>query len=277
MKIECVAITHNGLVRPGNEDTILCDGWMRNLSMLEPVAFSCKGGSSVTRLFAVADGLGGHSSGEVASQFALAQLCSAVADLDVISEGSLESIIESLHNAVFAVSTAVTTFRGMGTTLAGLVADHGGKVFLFHVGDSRIYRQADRFLQLLTKDDRLEPCEYGESSSVNLPSAALLQCIGGTNDLSPVTPHVTLFELTDSSETFLLCTDGLTDMLSQDQMEDAFSVSHEETVKNLFEQVCNAGAKDNVSIMIVAISPEQLQAATPPILAVLPELSEQNV
>ena len=70
MKIDCIAFTHNGLVRSNNEDSILCDGWMRNRQMLGPAMFSFGPGALETSVFALADGLGGHSSGEVASLLA---------------------------------------------------------------------------------------------------------------------------------------------------------------------------------------------------------------
>lgn len=269
MKIDCVAITHNGLVRMNNEDCILCDGWMRNWPMNEPTGFSFSTASPRLRIFAVADGLGGHSSGEVASQFALARLCSAVADLATVSEDSLADILQDTHKALFDVSRADPSYRGMGATVAGLVFDPAGAVYLFNVGDSRIYRRQERYLELTTIDDRLESGGYGEADPDSRSNSSLLQCLGGLSEFTKITPHVTRFEMSDIPETFLLCTDGVSDMLSQDELEEAFSESLEQTVRTLFERVRNAGAKDNVSILIVGISPEPKPGAIPVIPAVM--------
>jgi protein phosphatase len=207
------------------------------------------------RVFAVADGLGGHSSGEVASQFALSKLCSAVIDIPSISEDSIAGIVNDTHKALFAISKADPSYRCMGATVAGLVIDPLGSVYLFHAGDSRIYRRQERFLQLATIDDRPERTGYGEAESDFKQTWSILQCLGGMSEFSEIVPHVARFEISDVPETFLLCTDGLTDMLTQDEIEESLSDSHHQTVLALFERVRAAGAKDNVSIMVVALTP----------------------
>ena len=254
MKIDCIAFTHSGLVRSNNEDSILCDGWMRNRTMDDPVKFSFTSDSLELRLFAVADGLGGHASGEVASQFALAKLCSSITALSALSKESLAEVIKDLHRSLFNMSAADTAYRGMGATLAGLVLDPAGTIHLFHVGDSRIYRREGRFLQLLTKDDRFETSEYGESDQDGRPTSSLLQCLGGLIEFTEIAPHVARFEMADVPETFLLCSDGLSDMISQDDIEESMSESPVATIRTLFDRVKGAGAKDNVSIMIVDVS-----------------------
>ncbi len=264
MKIDCIAFTHSGLVRLNNEDCILCDGWMRNRAMGGPVKFSFTPASSEHPIFAVADGLGGHSCGEVASQFALSKLCSAVAELPTVSKESLAEVIKDLHRSLFNMSASDASYRGMGATVAGLVVNPTGTIHLFHVGDSRVYRREGRFLQLLTKDDRLESPEYGETDQDDRLKSSLLQCVGGLSEFSEIAPHVALFEMAGVPETFLLCSDGLSDMISQDEMEESISESHEATIRTLFDRVKSAGAKDNVSMMIVEVSissrPQQIPA-----------------
>ena len=71
--------------------------------------------------------------------------------------------------------------------------------------------------------------------------------------------------MSDLPETFLLCTDGLSDMLTQDEIEESLGDSHHQTVLALFERVCAAGAKDNVSIMVVSLPP--LQAPDAPVIS----------
>lgn len=261
MKIDCIGFTHNGLVRANNEDCILCDGWMRNRSMVEPLQMSFEGPSSTPCVFALADGLGGHSSGEVASQFVLSRICAAFTELTELSADFLFQTLQDAHKGLFELSSASASYRGMGATVAGLALDRTGIVRLFHVGDSRIYRREDRFLQLLTKDDRPEPSGYGESDSESNAKATLLQCLGGLTSFSEIVPHVGKFEMADKPEVFLICSDGLSDMLSLDEIEESMAESHEESIRRLFERVCVAGAKDNVSILIVEITPDHIAPA----------------
>jgi PPM family protein phosphatase len=263
VKLNCIVLTHNGLVRSGNEDCILCDGWIRNRQMLGPERFSFASGTPRTMVFALADGLGGHSAGEVASQFALSKLCSAIADMPEISEAAIANALSDVHKALFNFSIADLAYRGMGATVAGVVVDVTGVVHLFHVGDSRIYRKEDRFLQLLTADDRLEIGGYGETEPDIRPTYSLLQCLGGLVEFSEIEPHVVRFEMSDLSETFLLCSDGLSDMVSLDEMEASISQSHEATIGALFDRAIAAGAKDNVSIMIVEVAPDPQPKAVP--------------
>ncbi len=255
MNIDCSAFTHNGIARPKNEDSILYDGWIRNQPMEEPVALITGPHPSGVHVFALADGLGGHSSGDIASQFVLTWIYAAIAESSEISQSSLTKILQDAHRALFEISSTVSSYRGMGSTVAGLVICPGGSVYLFHVGDSRIYRREDRFLQLLTKDDRLESAGYGENEQGNNTQTALLQCLGGLTKFSEITPHIFRMDVLDKPETFLLCSDGVSDMISQDEMEASMSDYPEGTIRTLFERVRDAGARDNVSIMLVSVVP----------------------
>lgn len=253
MKIECVAITNAGLVRESNEDGIYCDGWLRNRSMDRAATFSFERDEKCLRLFAVADGLGGHASGEVASQFALSRLASLLLDATKASELSVREALQETHRALCTFSKAEPSLRNMGSTVAGIAVDESGSLHLFHVGDSRIYRRQERFLEQMTVDDRHESGGYGE---VDLRSGgtSLLQCLGGVSTPTKIEPHVTSFEMKGTSETFLLCTDGISDLLSQDELEAALSDSMEQTVDTLLSLVIAAGAKDNASIILLRLT-----------------------
>jgi serine/threonine protein phosphatase PrpC len=74
-------------------------------------------------------------------------------------------------------------------------------------------------------------------------------------EFSQIAPHVSRLDILETPETFLLCSDGLSDMITQDEMEASISGSHEATIRELFNRVRNAGAKDNVSIIVVEVSP----------------------
>lgn len=255
VKISCIAFTHHGLVRQNNEDCILCDGWVRTRPMVSPIRLGTECTPACPSVFALADGLGGHSAGEIASQFVLSRIGATVAESTNLSETFLTQMLLDVHKSLFDLSCAAPIYRGMGATVAGLALNSSGEVHLFHVGDSRIYRREDRYLQLLTKDDRPEPSAYGDANPESKTKVALLQCLGGISQFSQIVPHVTRFEMGDKPEVFLLCSDGLSDMLTQDEIEAAISENHEESVRKLFDQACNKGAKDNVSILIIEIAP----------------------
>jgi protein phosphatase len=223
--------------------------------MRRAAQFSFDHGDKGIRVFAVADGLGGHSSGEVASQFALARLSSSIAEAKEVSDQSLRESLRETHKALYIVSKADLVYREMGSTVAGLVVDEAGRVHLFHVGDSRIYRRQERFLEKATVDDRLESGGYGDGHLESGTGSSLLQCLGGAAEYSEIEPHIARFEMADVQETFLLCSDGLWAMLTQDEIEQSMSDSLEQTVADLLERVNAAGAKDNVSIILVRLTP----------------------
>lgn len=273
MRVECVAITNSGLVRQNNEDCLLCDGWMRNRPMGQATRFSSPDGAKGIRIFAVADGLGGHASGEVASQFALSRLDSLILDSGNVSEKSVCHALRETNKAIFAVSMSEPSYRGMGATVAGIAVDETGVVILFHVGDSRIYRRQERFLEQLTADDRQDSGGYGEKDPDEGGGTSLLQCLGGVTSPSDIDPHAVRFAMAETAETFLLCTDGLSDMLTQDEMESAVSDSLDETVANLYSLALKAGAKDNVTIMLVRLTPslDTTMASVAPVSAEIPQ------
>jgi len=238
---------------------------MRNLSTDQPVRVPLSPSPHGIRIFAVADGLGGHLSGEMASQLVLSRLAETAFGTDEPVESVLTKFIEESHKELVELSRATPRHRGMGTTIAGIVVSSIGDVHIFHVGDSRIYRREDRYLQLLTKDDRPDDGTFGDPESVSNAKSMLLQCVGGVGDLVGIKPHVERINLGEKPEVFLLCSDGLSDMIAQDDIEEALADNHEKTVSSLFDRVCRAGAKDNVSIIIVEVlrdvSPADDQAA----------------
>ena len=258
MKIDCFAFTHNGLVRPKNEDSILCNGWIRNQPMSEPIFFRIDSETSGTSVFALADGLGGHTSGNFASQFVLSSICNAITESKEVSQAFLSQMLQDVHQALFEISGSVSSYKGMGTTVVGLVICPKGEAYIFHVGDSRIYRREDRFFQLLTKDDRPDSFGYGDIAADSHTQSLLLHCLGGVTKFTQIAPHVTRLNPIEKSETFLLCSDGVSDMISQDEMEESISESHHSTLQMLFDRVQKSGARDNLSIMMVEVIPNVL-------------------
>ena len=140
-------LTSPGLLRSNNEDAFLCD--------LE------------RRLFVVADGMGGHAAGEVASRLAIESITQFFGQADTIAFGGpqtgsataadadrVQEAIAAANRRVYRAASEEDAYAGMGTTIvAARVTDAGDRAVLAHVGDSRIYLFADGELTLLTRDD----------------------------------------------------------------------------------------------------------------------------
>ena len=150
LSIEAVGLTDVGRVRQYNEDSIVCDAGRG--------------------LMAVADGMGGHRAGEVASRMATDSLSTTFRDqiAAIDSEDASTSLLPAVEQSIIrangeirAAARSNPTWFGMGTTLA-MALFHGHQVTLAHVGDSRIYRLRYNRLQLLTRDDSLLRDQVGD-------------------------------------------------------------------------------------------------------------------
>jgi serine/threonine protein phosphatase PrpC len=140
----------------------------------------------------------------------------------------------------------------MGTTIAGLCVQRD-EVLVFNAGDSRVYRKEGNFLQLLSVDDRLTGEKgFGESEAEESPGV-LVQCLGGPGAAASLSPHVSSVSI-GSEETFLVCTDGIHNVLSLDEIEAAMSSNHYDWLAALVEKTLAAGAPDNLSVLAIRIS-----------------------
>lgn len=245
--VRVVVFTHRGLVRDTNEDCLGVAGWLTSNSTAEPYEFSFDCGPNL--VFLVADGLGGHAAGAAASHFAVAKFTEQMLADVPVTEDTIYKSLEVVNHELAELMNGSLHYRGAGTTVAG-VAVTNGRVIVFNVGDSRVYRRQEQFLEQLTKDDRAQALQPELSESVARPSNMLLQCLGGVANYRPVSAHVLAVPLTQT-EQFLLCTDGLTDAVSLDAMESAISPTPLETVKSLRDLVLKAGAPDNFSIVML--------------------------
>ena len=138
---------------------------------------------------------------------------------------------------------------GMGTTVAGLMLAPGRAVW-FNVGDSRLYRCRDGRIEQLSVDD-VPP---GPRSGL------ITQTLGGAPVFVPIAPHIGGQELMLPSR-FLLCSDGLTDMLPDDEIERALAESDEDAVRALFAAAMQAGGVDNISVIVVSVREGELRMA----------------
>jgi serine/threonine protein phosphatase PrpC len=235
---DVTAFTHRGRVRPANEDAIAVRRWIRSDPMPEPERWRVD--LEEPLLCVVADGMGGHEAGEVASRLTAKGLSERASQL-------------------FAAMEQDPSTRGMGTTVAGIILVRG-RLIWFNAGDSRIYRFRNGFLRQISVDDVPAVASTGAEGGMRR-SHEIIQSLGGAPTFQPVDPHVGDDELAIPSR-WLLCSDGLTDMVDLDSMEQCLASGDSEAVAALFERAMEAGGDDNVSIVIVSVANGSAACAT---------------
>ncbi len=245
MKLKIQALSKVGLVRDNNEDMLSVGGILVRDDALELPVVELDDESQFNLL--VADGMGGHEHGERASQGLLEHLNDCFKN-DLFHADSLEN---ELRSQVKAFSDRLNQeameegqSRPMGCTLTGFVWSHG-KTLLLNAGDSRTYRYRDGILRRITQDDTLR-----DITSNPYESKALLNCVGGGAqcDLMVVDFSQRLLP----NDTILICSDGLTDMLDDEEIETVLDESPQ-PVDELYEAACQRGGVDNVSIIVAKI------------------------
>ncbi|GAA4609017.1 protein phosphatase [Actinoplanes octamycinicus] len=226
------ALTARGSVRAGNQDAVLVAGWTSQAAEPRIVELTTDG---PPLLFAVADGLGGHNAGDLASRLAVGDLVARHPGWDTAEavHAGLIAVSEKLHHtAARAPATA-----GMRTTVAGLLL-HAGGARIFNVGDSRVYRITDGYLEQVSVDHA-----SGRST--------LTQALGDTP--GGLDPYV---RDTPAEGRYLLCTDGVHGVLDDRvlrrscRLDDAAKL-----VEALRDEAYAEGAPDNLSILVVDIRP----------------------
>ncbi|MBN9612532.1 MAG: serine/threonine-protein phosphatase, partial [Actinobacteria bacterium] len=201
------------------------------------------------RVFLVADGMGGHEAGDRASAAAV----QAFAELATIDRGlTADEVLASLDDARAAVAAVARgTERGAGCTLTGVaLIEHEGLPhwYVLNVGDSRVYQHSGLSLLQLTVDHSLqaEQAEAGAPGAASIPRNVITRALGSDDDrhdawLLPVRQGMRL----------LLCSDGLTTELSDEQISAVLAVGGRagSVADELIRFACEAGGRDNVSVV----------------------------
>jgi len=212
-----------------------------------------------TILLAIADGMGGHPSGHIASKMVLKCLKIAFNSFETTIEKPdakkwLANVFESINNVINEESAKTPEYQGMGTTLVmALISPQ--YILIANVGDSRAYiTTVDHKLMQITEDHTLvaELYRQGELSQEELEAHPnkniLMQAIGTEPEIV-----VDIFDLEGGTpHQILLCTDGLTDMVSNEKIEEILMLSNDlELVgKSLIAEANNNGGKDNISVAL---------------------------
>jgi serine/threonine protein phosphatase PrpC len=229
MRIDIGSATDIGRVRERNEDSVLVD----------------------PPLFAVADGMGGHRGGDVASQVAL----ETMERLEDEDGGSLVEHVRKANRAVWERSVQDERLSGMGTTLTAVRVD-GDDVVLAHVGDSRAYLLRNDSLTQLTDDHTLvaRMVRSGEitkaEAEVHPHKNVMTRALGTEEDVEVDEETI---ELQDGDRV-LLCSDGLTGMVTEDQIQAILEASPtpQNAAERLVRAANRAGGVDNISVVVLA-------------------------
>lgn len=236
------ALSHDGLVREHNEDSLVVGPWtLCAATTPTPQTFYLPGTDPV--VVAVADGLGGHPAGEHASSLAVWQLARAAPDLT--GEAAIRAALHDCNESIYADAARHPERTAMGTTVAGLVVTDEA-VVVFNIGDSRVYSLDGGLVQVST-DDNESPMPGQRRSNV------VTQTLGGSVGLEPVDPHISTRPLGDAAS-YLVCTDGLTDALRDPQIAAIVAnYTGGEAAFELWKATIEAGAPDNVTLALVEI------------------------
>lgn len=204
-------------------------------------------------LFAVADGMGGHQAGEVASAVAIALIEEYDFDFQADLTRQLKELIDYINQEIIARGNKNPEYRGMGTTLTlGIKTEE--KICYGHVGDSRFYLFRDGKLRKVTRDHSLveKMVEEGkitpEEAFQHPRSNVLTQALGLEQKLEIDSD---CFEISEG-DLVLLCTDGLTDMLRESEIEKLILSEYpdpEKITERLTAEALASGGSDNITIV----------------------------
>lgn len=254
MEVKAFGTTDVGLKREGNEDSFAYDDSLG--------------------LYIVADGMGGHLAGEVASQIAVEMISKSYRkwvenktpddelfgkpDKSIGTLGNyIQSSIKLANRVIYEMAMEYEQYHGMGTTVV-IILTTPDLIIASNVGDSRIYLLRDGQLEMLSKDHTIvaEQVEMGamteEEAETSPLKHILTRNLGSAQEVDPE-----VFELAPSNnDRFVLCTDGLTDLVSDQEILETLNQENDpEAVCNKFiDTVLNRGAHDNTTIISIFLS-----------------------
>lgn len=244
MNVQVMSKTHVGMVRSNNEDALL---------IREPY------------LFAVADGMGGYAAGEIASRETLKAF---EAGTYVLRHEQVENpekvLLQAFQRAnehIYLMANKNDTYQGMGTTLTAVYLADDNTAYAAHIGDSRLYIYRNGSLSQITHDHSyvaalLDKGEITESEAFKHPQKnMLLQAVGVEKNIDIEIIHFAL----EHDDVLLLCSDGLSDMLQDKDIEHILDAEDLEcSADKLVEAALSSGGKDNISLILLHIADDKL-------------------
>lgn len=237
--LEAVGRSDTGMIRPKNEDALLCRPDLG--------------------LVAVADGMGGAPAGDVASALAVEALEECFNEGHPATTERMARAFEAAHDRILREQESRPERRGMGTTLTAVALDPSSRRFILgHVGDSRAYRLGGRGLELLSRDhtwvqEEVERGRLSPEAARNHPAGHILTRVLGVGDgARPDVEEGTL----GPDDLLLLCTDGLTAVLDEEEIEEVLEEAPasenglERPVDDLVERGHRNGSPDNLTVVL---------------------------
>jgi serine/threonine protein phosphatase PrpC len=243
------AMTDRGLHREHNEDHLLLGDAVlggHHAWLAYDLAFD---GGGAPYLFGVADGLGGHRAGAVASRRVLETLQRRVWSLPLGLEADklrqlLDRYARGLHEALLDEGRRHPEHDGMGTTFTGVLL-YGARRYVLHAGDSRLYQFRGRRLQQVTEDHTLAR-RVGDPT---LDASVIVNSFGGGTDVAlDVAP---LLASLRSFDALVLCSDGVSDVLPEADLSDLLGWGAE--AARLVEEAKRRGSTDNLSAIVARV------------------------
>jgi PPM family protein phosphatase len=269
VRIDVDARSHAGLVRPNNEDQFFVANMSR---VLETRLTSLPPGDVPERaeelnyVMIVADGMGGHAAGELASRMAISALAALALDLPdwilKLNKGAAElerrarETVQQVGAVLFERGHQDAALRGMGSTLT-IARSLGRDLLIAHVGDSRAYLFRRGTLHRLTKDhtyaQMLVDCGRLHPSDVTISGVRhiLTNALGGSSEHVDVDVDILRLETGDR---LLLCSDGLTDLVDDDTITETLTGASAsgEACDRLLQLALDRGGRDNVTVIVAA-------------------------
>ena len=268
VRIDVAAVTHPGHVRTNNEDHFYVSKAMRTLHTMMtslPAGDVPERADEVNYVMVVADGMGGHAAGEVASRLAISALVKLALDIpDWIfwaDEDTVPEIQRRARRAVEAVGSLLiergrqdVALQGMGSTLTS-ARSCGRDLLIVHVGDSRAYLFRAGQLERLTRDHTYAQMlvDAGHLSEGDAALSrfrhVLVNALGGSAD--QVAVDIDLLRLEDGDR-LLLCTDGLTDCVDDDTIAAtlASALPSNDACHQLLQLALDGGGRDNITAIV---------------------------
>ena len=257
MKIYAAALSDKGCVRANNEDNLFFNGSIKEKdapSFCSTLNFDGKDGYQI---YAVCDGMGGEADGETAAYIAVSALVSLKEKLETATEENIGTLIDVYTEEVNREILAYGKLGHMGTTLA-LLLIYRNKAYIAHMGDSRIYLIRENEIIALTSDhsEASRLLALGFISEEQYRTHPMKNVI--TRYLGMYYPDLKITAAIQEpidirrKDRFLLCSDGLSDLISTQQiLQIASGRSTSEAADDLLVSALTAGGIDNVTVMIV--------------------------
>ncbi len=234
-------VCHKGLRRKINQDNFLCERKYKDEDCFDETFIEGRANPSNACVFAVFDGMGGEEKGEVAAQIAAKSFSEQ--SLKKVKESTLISYALQANREIcdFAKNNQISA---MGTTVA-LLCFIKHKIRLCNVGDSKIFRFSEDGLKQISIDHISISAFGGKpplTQNLGIPETELI-----------ISPYTTSLKYKDG-DVFLICSDGLSDMVSVEQMEFILrSASEVEAAKTLVKAALDNGGKDNITVIVIYV------------------------